>query len=189
MSERVAVYGGSFDPPHVAHLLAAAWVVSAADVDRIVLVPTFAHALGKEPGADFEHRLAMCARIADVVPACTVSDVERSLPQPSRTLHTLEALRARDPESTYRLVVGADIATQTHRWHRWDAIVALAAPLWLGREGYERPVGAVLDFPRVSSTEIRARLARGEVPTGLVPNAILAYIAVHGLYRPAEGAP
>jgi nicotinate-nucleotide adenylyltransferase len=183
MSERIAVYGGSFDPPHVAHLLACAWVVTSTEVDRLVLVPTFAHALGKAPCASFEHRLAMCERIARELPRCTVNALERTLPTPSRTLHTLEALRALHPHATFRLVVGGDIAGQTHRWHRWEDIVAIAQPLWLGRGGYETPAGADVVFPAMSSTDVRARLGRSDSVRGLVPNAVAEYIHAHALYR------
>lgn len=182
MSERIAVYGGSFDPPHAGHVLAAAWVTTSADVDRLIFVPTFAHALGKSSRASYDDRVAMCQRLADTLPACSVSDIERTLPTPSRTLHTLEALARMYPDATLRLVVGADIANETARWYRWDDIVAIAPPLWLGRGGYERPASASFDFPTISSTVVRAHLAEGESVSGLVPNAVCAYIRQHDLY-------
>lgn len=185
MSERIAVYGGSFDPPHVAHLLACAWVVTSTDVDRLLLVPTFAHALGKAPCASFEHRVTMCEHIAAALPRCAVSDLERTLPTPSRTLHTLEALRAQHPDASFRLIVGGDIAGQTHRWYRWEDIVAIAPPLWLGRAGYDTPDGAAVVFPELSSTDVRARLGRGESVRGLVPNAVAEHIRAHELYAEA----
>ncbi len=182
MSERIAVYGGSFDPPHAGHVLAATWITTSTDVDRLVFVPTFAHALGKSSRASYDDRLAMCERLSASLPSCSVSDVERALPTPSRTLHTLEALAKAHPNASLRLVVGADIATQTSRWFRWDDIVALAPPLWLGRGGYTRPESAPFDFPTVSSTDIRARLTRGESVSGLVPNVVRAHIRERGLY-------
>lgn len=186
MNETVAVYGGSFDPPHVAHLLAATWVATCTEVDHVLIVPTFAHALGKEARASFDHRLAMCEALARDVPRCTVSDIERSLPSPSRTLHTLEALSQARPGARFRLVVGADIARDTSRWHRWDDIVAIAPPLWLGRAGYAAHEAATITFTEMSSTDIRARLSRGEPVRGLVPNAVADYIEAHALYaRPA----
>lgn len=182
MTERIAVYGGSFDPPHAGHLLAATWIVTCTSVDRLLVVPTFAHALGKAPCASFEDRVAMCEALVRELPRCAVSDLERTLPTPSRTFHTLDALRALFPEAELRLVVGADIARETGRWHRWDDVVAMAKPLWLGREGYPRPEGASLDFPKMSSTDLRARLARGEPVDGCVPNAVLEVMRARRLY-------
>ncbi|MFO0692971.1 MAG: nicotinate (nicotinamide) nucleotide adenylyltransferase [Polyangiales bacterium] len=180
--ERIAVYGGSFDPPHVGHFLVSAWVATSAPIDRLLLVPTYRHALGKGARASFEHRVAMCGIVASLLPRTEVSALEATLGEPSRTLHTLEALSEAHPDAELRLVVGADIAAETHRWHRWDAIEAIAPPLWVGRVGYPRPPGASVDFPAVSSTEIRARLENGESVDGLVPNEVLAYLRAHGLY-------
>jgi nicotinate-nucleotide adenylyltransferase len=183
----IAVYGGSFDPPHVAHFLVASWIASSTGIDRLLLVPTVAHALGKAESASYEHRLAMCALVAERIADAEASDLESSLPKPSRTLTLLETLVARHPGARFRLVVGADIASQTERWHRWDAIVALAPPLWVGRVGYPRPVGSLVEFPAVSSTDIRARIASGKSTVGLLTDEVRAYVAEHGLYaRPGN---
>lgn len=185
MTRSVAVYGGSFDPPHAAHLLVATWVLRCCDVDELVFVPTAAHSLGKQAAASFEDRCAMVELLAAVVPGSRVSRVEDELPRPSRTLATLEELGRRDPDARFRLVVGADIAAETSRWHRWDAIVALAPPLWIGRAGYDAPVSTAITLPDISSTAIRGRLRAGESTEGLVPTSVRAFIDARGLYRDA----
>jgi nicotinate-nucleotide adenylyltransferase len=182
-SETIAVYGGSFDPPHVAHFLVASWIASSTGVDRVLLVPSASHALGKAEHASFEHRLAMCELVAKRIAGAEVSPLESELPRPSRTLPLLESLAIAHPAAKFRLVVGADIANQTERWHRWDAIVALAPPLWVGRVGYPRPVGSLFEFPAVSSTDIRARIAAGKSHAGLLTDEVRAYVAAHDLYR------
>lgn len=181
----IAVYGGSFDPPHVGHFLVASWVASSTGIDEVLIVPTAHHSLGKEASASHAHRVAMCELLAERVPGTRVSAVEIDLPSPSRTLPLLHAIHAAHPDSHLRLVVGADIAGETHRWHRWDEVVRMAPPIWVGRAGYPHPPGAVIDFPNVSSTEIRQRLALGKSVEGLVPDAVRDYIELHGLYRSA----
>jgi len=188
----IAVYGGSFDPPHVAHVLCAAYVLSAEAVDEVLVVPTFSHALGKEPGASFEHRFRMAELAMGELPRARVSRIEEELGGKSRTLTTLEALQKRHPDATFRLVIGADILAETHLWHRWDRVAELAPPIVIGRPGVandqddEHPDDRPLARPEVSSTDIRARLAEGRPVDGLVPTVVAEYARRHGLYREPE---
>ncbi len=178
----IALYGGSFNPPHVAHQMACLFVLETQEVNQLWVVPTFHHAFAKEL-APFEDRFRMCElAFAAVGERVRVSRVEAELARPkSRTLETLEELSRRYPGARFRLVVGADILAERDKWHRWDAIEALAPPIVLGRRGYPGP--GDLQLPEVSSTEVRARLARGESALPLVPRAVMNYIAERGLYR------
>lgn len=179
----IGVFGGSFDPPHVGHVMLAAYVTSAAPIDRLLVIPNFAHALSKSATASFDDRLAMCSLAFGPIGRVEISDVERALGSPSRTLRTLEELRARDPSASFRLVVGADIAAEQHLWHRWDRIVELAPPLYVARTGHPAVDAALpVAIPEVSSSDIRRRLAAGESAEGLVPSAVLRYIRDQGLY-------
>ena len=121
MSEVLAIYGGSFDPPHLAHTLVCAYVLSAERVSRLLVVPTAQHAFDKQLSA-FEHRVRMCElalrRLRDVE-VCTI---EAELPGPSRTLHTLEELQRRNPAAQLRLVLGSDLLGETHTWHRFEEV-------------------------------------------------------------------
>lgn len=158
---RVAVYGGSFNPPHVGHGLVAAWLRWTDRADAVWLLPTFGHPFGK-PLAPWEDRLELCRVLAAAVgPWVSVCELESELPVPSYTIDTLEALERRHPAHRFRLVVGADVVPETPKWRAWDRIEAGYDPIVVGRQGYPTPPGAV-DFPGVSSTEIRARAARGE---------------------------
>ena len=186
----VALFGGSFNPPHVAHQLVALFVLETAPVDALWMVPTWRHALGKQL-ASFDDRVAMCERAAAALgPRVSVSRIEETVAQSrggvSRTLHTLEHLAMTHPGVSFRLVIGADILGETDKWHRWDDVVTLAPPIVIGRSGHELPGGALscpIEMPAVSSTEIRERLARGEDVMPLLPRAVLGYIAERGLYR------
>jgi nicotinate-nucleotide adenylyltransferase len=180
----IAVFGGSFNPPHVAHQLAALYVLETQPVDELLVVPTWRHAFDKAL-APFADRLEMC-RLAMVPlgPRVQVSSIEEELGgQSSRTIVTLEALAARRPDATFRLIIGADILPEREKWWRWSDIERLAPPIVIGRAGH--PGGEeTIELPPVSSTEIRARLADGRPVSALVPRAVLSYVTGRGLYRP-----
>lgn len=190
----VALLGGSFNPPHVAHLLVARYVLATAPVDEVWLLPTYRHALGKTL-VPFAERVAMCELLAAAAGGgVRVSRFEEELAQrpdfvSSRTVHLLEALAVARPDVTPRLVIGTDILHERHQWLRWDDVVRLAPPIVVGRAGVMPPAdwpgpAPALDMPGVSSTDLRARLARGEAPHGLLPAGVLGYIEARGLYRP-----
>ncbi len=180
--ETVAIFGGSFDPPHVAHVLVVASVLATTDVDRIVVIPTYQHPLEKRAHAPFEHRVAMCEIAFRDLRRVELSRIEQELGGASRTLRTLEELRRRMPSVAMRLVIGADLLAETSRWYAFDRIERLAPPLVVGRAGYAAPPENEVAIPDVSSTEIRERLGRGADLDGLVPRAVAAYVEEHGLY-------
>jgi nicotinate-nucleotide adenylyltransferase len=181
---RVAVFGGSFNPPHVAHVLAVAYVLACSDVDRVLVVPCFRHPFAKSL-APFDDRLQMCRLAFEALSNVEVSDIERSLGGESLTVRTLERLHADHPEWSMRLVVGSDVIGEMDRWTAPDRVRALAPPLVLARAGHARPenVDAPSVLPEVSSTAVRAAFARGATVDPLVPRRVLAYAEARGLYR------
>jgi nicotinate-nucleotide adenylyltransferase len=179
----VALFGGSFNPPHVAHQMVALFVLETSEVDALWVIPTYRHPFNKAL-MPFAHRMAMCERaFGPLGERVALSAVEQELDMDaSRTLDTLHELGRRHPELSFRLVVGADILGETDSWYRWDEIARLAPPIVVGRRGYPGP--DELELPEVSSTEVRARLSRGDSALPLVSRAVMNYIAEHGLYRP-----
>ncbi|MGB8330724.1 MAG: nicotinate (nicotinamide) nucleotide adenylyltransferase [Polyangiales bacterium] len=182
-TRRIAIYGGSFDPPHLGHVLSVAWALSTADIDAVLIVPTWKHAFNKAHGASFEERMAICALAFALLRGVEISDVERRLDGVSRTLDTLNALRMEHPDALFRLLIGSDVLPTTDRWHRWDEVVKIAPPLVVGREGYPAPSDCAISIPNVNSTEIRSRLARAGDVTGLVPSNVIEHIRSRGLYQ------
>jgi nicotinate-nucleotide adenylyltransferase len=180
---RIAVFGGSFNPVHVAHQLVALYVRETQPVDEVWLVPTYQHPFGK-PLASYEDRVAMCELAAADIVGARVCRAEETLAKrpgfvASRTLDLAEYLAEQGDE--LRLVIGSDILAETHKWHRWDDLAKLAPPIVIGRSGH--PHAGVLDMPSCSSTEIRALLASGDARvSGLLPAQVLRYIAAHKLY-------
>ena len=180
---RVAVFGGSFNPPHVAHVLACALVRSVEEVDRVLVVPAYKHPFAKAL-APFEDRAAMCELAMAWMPGVEVSRIEEELGGESRTLRTLESLAADHPDWRLRLVIGGDILAEAPRWFGFEAIVKLAPPIVLGRAGVDQPDAGPALLPEVSSTQVRSALGRGawsEVEK-LVPREVLAYVRERGLY-------
>jgi nicotinate-nucleotide adenylyltransferase len=181
---QVAFFGGSFDPPHVGHVLAAAYVLSTGQVAKVVCVPVFSHAFAK-PLTDFEQRVTMTRRAMQPLPAVEVSEIEREQPAPNYTLHTLRALRAQHPDWQLRLMVGSDVFAEQQKWKDFEEVVKLAPPLVLARAGVPGTTDAVL--PQVSSSQVRSLLQQGGPDSArlatLVPHEVLEHITAHGLYR------
>ncbi|MFT4626016.1 MAG: nicotinate (nicotinamide) nucleotide adenylyltransferase [Myxococcota bacterium] len=166
---RVAVFGGSFNPPHVGHALVAGWLRWSETADEVWLVPCAAHPLGKRGLAPFTDRVRWCRALAESVgPWVRVECMEQQLGHPSYTINTLDALRTRHPDALLRLVVGSDILDETHLWRAWDRIESDYAPIVVSRAGHRAVQGGV-SFPEVSSTAIRRALGRGESADGLLP--------------------
>lgn len=185
----VAVFGGSFDPPHVGHVCAVEYLLSMGEFDRVLVVPVFAHAFGKELAA-FGHRVAMTRLAMQDLDRAEVSTLEQELGTPSRTIRTIERLRAVHPEWDCRFVVGADVLAETASWEAFDEIVRQAPLFVLGRVGVTHADAPASVLPDVSSTDVRERVARlagraaeDEELARLVPGRVLRYIDEHGLYR------
>lgn len=182
---RIAVYGGSFNPPHVGHAMVASWLVWTNRCEEVWLLPVHGHPFAKDLRA-FDDRVDLCERLAKRLERVRVCTIERELPVPSYTIDTLGELSRRHPEHRFRLVVGADVLGEVHRWKDWAGIEASYDPIRVGRQGFPTPPGAI-DFPGVSSTEIRSRCAEGLPVDHLVPCDLVAPIA--RLYGNGSGGP
>jgi nicotinate-nucleotide adenylyltransferase len=203
---RLALFGGSFNPPHVAHQLVALYILETQPIDELWFVPTYAHPFGKQL-APYEHRIAMCElAVRPLGERARASRAEEELAKrpgfvASRTLDLVEFLAGQGHD--LRLVVGTDILAETAKWHRWSDVVAIAPLIVVGRTGHALPPGSVatgVTMPEVSSTRIRELLASHRPATraatepsdssandelrGLLPKEVLWYIAEHDLYRP-----
>jgi nicotinate-nucleotide adenylyltransferase len=184
---RIAFFGGSFNPPHVAHQMACLYVLATQSVDRVLWVPVAQHPFAKDL-APFGDRLEMSRRAAAPFGAAVeVSAVEEQLAAPSRTLVTLRHLAAARPGEDFALVIGTDILPEREQWYGWDEIARLCDVIVVGRGGHPAP-GAPVELPRVSSTEVRAALGAGRDVSAQIPRSVLDYIYQRGLYgarRPA----
>lgn len=178
------IFGGSFNPPHVAHVLCAVSVLATHEVARFIVVPTFQHPFAKTL-VDYDTRLRMCNAALGWLPRVEVSSVERDLGGESRTLRTLEYFRRQHPEWSMRLVMGADLLAESPKWHAFDQIRELAPPLVLGRAGVNAQEAPRVLLPEISSTEIRDLVREekwGDLAV-LVPRDVVAIIRQEGLYQ------
>lgn len=191
--ERIGIFGGTFDPPHRTHLEIARAARDQASLDRVLFMvsgdPPHKHG---EVTIDAEDRLAMVAAALNGEPGFEASRIEMERSGPSFTIDTLLELRRLRPEAELYLIIGYDSLLELPRWRRAPEIVQqahlLVAPradqTELAAEAFpERYQMLELPPSPVSSTEIRERLLRGEVPGDWLPEAVLRVIRDRGLYH------
>lgn len=194
---RVGVFGGTFDPPHLAHLVVAETVREAFALERVLWIPN-GHPPHKPADALTApaHRLAMTRLATAGHDAFEVSTIEMAAGGPRYTVDTLRALRARHPANDLVLVVGGDSLAAFATWRAPEAILALAplavylrpgedpaVPPGLSPEAAARIRFVEAPLLGISSTALRARVRAGRSIRYLVPDAVAAYIRDEGLYR------
>jgi len=184
-----ALFGGSFDPVHLGHLVAAETIADTLGC-RIRLLPAREQPFKRAAhGASAAQRAEMCDLAVAGNPRLAVERIELELPAPSYTVRTLEALAAREPGNRFTLLLGADAARELPEWWHVESLGALADVVVFTRPGSTAPahplIRRVVLVPAVdiSATAVRSRIAAGRSIRYLVPDAVQAYIARHGLYR------
>lgn len=190
---RLAFFGGSFDPPHVGHLLAAQDAFDQLALDRLVVIPAATQPLKSAEVTPAAHRLEMARLTFGDDPRFEVSDVEVRRGGVSFTVDTLEHFAARHPHAERFLLLGADVLATFGQWREPARVLALARPVVLVRHSDEEEQPAELAGVRVlklatrrvdvSSTEIRARVRSGMSIRGFVTDSVAALIERDGLYR------
>jgi nicotinate-nucleotide adenylyltransferase len=186
---RLGIFGGSFDPPHVGHLLVVADAFDALRLDRLVVVPAAVQPLkAAQPVAAAEHRLAMVRLLVGGDPHFSVDPIEIQRDGLSYTVDTLAAFAERYPQAERFFLVGMDVLASFGRWREPEKVLRLATLTVMQRQGETGsvPSGAARVETRrvdVSSTEIRERVRTGRTIRGFVPEAVEAYIAEQRLYR------
>ena len=192
---RLAIFGGSFDPPHVGHLLAAEDAFDRLELNRLVFIPAAKQPLKTAgPAATAEQRIDMLRSVADGDERFEVSTVEIARAGLSFTVDTLTHYAELYPSAERFLLLGADVLATFAQWREPKRILQLARPVILERAGDNTPAlppgfdgSALLHLPTrrvdVSSTEIRDRVRQGKSIRGFVTDGVAAYIERHGLYR------
>jgi len=182
---RTAIFGGTFDPIHSAHLVVAREAAETFSLDRVLFIPAANPPL-KEAGASYEDRYKMVELACAGEPRFVPSRLEEGR-QKSYSIHTIERVKAMGGEVFF--VIGADAFAEITSWHRWPDVIAAVDFIVVARPGhdYTSPAGArvhrleTVALP-VSSSEIRQALAHGETPDE-IPPAVAEYIRAHGLYQ------
>lgn len=182
-AQRIGIFGGSFNPPHMAHVLVVAWALGTGEIDRVWAIPTGGHPFGKNL-APFEDRMEMARRaFACFGELVEVLDVERE-PRVHYSIETMRALARGYPRNSWRWIMGSDTLLDAERWLEYDRLMELAPPLVIPRGGRAAATGFAL--PNLSSTFIREELGKGNAAglAGLVPGGVLDWIQAKKLYTP-----
>ena len=188
---RVGVMGGTFDPIHNGHLVAASEVAASFDLDEVVFVPT-GQPWQKSEVTPSEHRYLMTVIATASNPGFTVSRVDVDRSGPTYTIDTLRDLQRQRPGADLFFITGADAVAQILSWRDHDELWELAHFVAVSRPGH--PLSAaglpsenvsLLEIPAlaISSTDCRERVRRGQPVWYLVPDGVVQYIAKHHLYR------
>ena len=191
--KRIGLFGGSFDPPHRAHVALAASALAQLALAEVRWIPAGRPWQKTRTVTPAPHREAMVRIAIDGEPRFVLDRIELDRAGPSYTLDTVRALQAREPGAEWVLLIGADQYANLHTWRGWERLLALTVLAVAQRPGeHPAPDAAVLRHPHsavplpmldISSTDIRARAARGERIDALVPPAVARYIEQHHLYR------
>ena len=201
---RIGILGGTFNPPHLGHLVCAQEAYRELDLDRVMLIPARVpphKPVDEEPGP--AHRLELCRRAVRDDDRFEVSDLELSRDGPSFTVDTLQELSSRAPHNELVLIVGGDIAAGLPRWREPERVLELATLAVAKRRGTARATvdtalaglaggdrARFFAMPRIgiSSTMVRRRVRAGQPIRYFVPDAAVEYIQRHGLYSPPGGS-
>jgi nicotinate-nucleotide adenylyltransferase len=188
---RIGVMGGTFDPVHNGHLVAASEVAQLLDLDEVIFVPT-GQPYQKQAATAAEHRYLMTVIATAANPRFTVSRVDIDRVGPTYTIDTLRDLRAQRPDAELFFISGADAIAQILDWKDVTELWSLAHFVAVSRPGHPLTISglpesdvSLLEVPAlaISSTDCRDRVGRGYPVWYLVPDGVVQYIAKHHLYR------
>ncbi len=188
---RIGVMGGTFDPIHHGHLVAASEVAQSLDLDEVIFVPT-GQPWQKSDVTLSEHRYLMTVIATASNPRFTVSRVDIDRTGPTYTIDTLRDLHAERPDSDLFFITGADAISQILSWKDIRELWDYAHFVAVSRPGHELSISglpskdvSLLEVPAlaISSTDCRERVNRGFPVWYLVPDGVVQYISKHHLYR------
>ncbi len=190
---RIGLFGGTFDPPHVAHVALARAALEALQLDAVRWIPAGQPWQKTRKVTPAAQREAMVRLAIDGEPRFALDRIEIERDGPSYTLDTVRAFAAAQPHAQWFLIIGADQYAGLHTWRDWQALLGLVTLAVANRPGLMPPIDPeVLRFPHrvvplpmldISATEIRDRVARGLPVDSMVPPAVARYIDLNQLYR------
>lgn len=193
---KVGIMGGTFDPIHYGHLLAAETAREACGLDEVWFIPSFIPPLkDNEPGAEGHARLEMVYRAIDFQPYFRALDIELARGGTSYTIDTVKALVEQYPERSFSIIIGSDRINDLPDWHRVQELAQLVS--FIGVERPEEPIDksklpaalsdrvqfAQMPLIGISSTDIRKRRAEGKSIRFMVPEKVYSFIRRNGLYE------
>ncbi|MBF0493256.1 MAG: nicotinate-nicotinamide nucleotide adenylyltransferase [Deltaproteobacteria bacterium] len=175
---KIALFGGSFNPPHLGHRALVQKLLNQNIFDEIWILPVLGHPFGKEL-ASFEDRLEMCVlNFLDLSKKIKVSDLEKKIKNTEGyTVHLVRYLKQNFPNEEFYWVMGSDLLQEKNRWKNFDEIEKAVSLYPISRAGHEAS-----ELPEVSSTEIREKIVRGVFSSDLLYAPVAKYILERGIY-------
>jgi len=181
---KIAIFGGSFNPPHSYHLNIGLHVLQHHDIDEVWYMPVQHHVLGKQSVAFADRMALVSALIAPHRPRLSLTDFENRADGTGYTIDTLRALQDEYPNHHFSLILGTDIREETERWKDFPVIEKDYPIIWIGRQGHQEEDCNVV-MPDISSTLIRDNLMHNQPVNEYLPPSVLEEIALRKLYHEA----
>lgn len=191
---KVAIFGGSFDPPTKGHIKLANLAVSTLSLDSLIFMPCYKHNLGKHP-ASYLDRLAMLSFTTKGSHNIFTSDYEIKKRSDGKTYNTMKFLVDKYPLVQFYYMIGMDCALEIEKWYNWQELITLVPFIVFHRPGYEPEVGNWFDYPphirlkygvgAYSSTEVRQAAKNGNDAAleAFLDSKVAEYIKSHKLYK------
>ena len=192
---KIGLLGGTFDPIHYGHLLAAEAARDAQGLDEVWFIPTLVPPHKPQPGTDGTRRREMLEAAVSGNPAFRVEDIELLKEGTSYTIETVTELRRKHPEARFHWIVGSDMIRDLPNWRRAEELAASVVFIGLERPDQPSDDASLPEFIRarltraampplgISSTDIRRRIGEGRSVRYMLPDAVIDYIQRNGLYE------
>ncbi|WP_173916077.1 nicotinate-nucleotide adenylyltransferase [Halobacillus sp. Marseille-Q1614] len=187
--KRIGILGGTFDPPHIGHLLMAEYVYEQVELDEIWFIPSHLPPHKQEAAVSAEDRLQMVKEAIKGNPHFKVNSIEMDRTGKSYTLDTMKELKRLYPEYSFSFIIGGDMIQYLNKWHRIDELTQLVQFIGVSREGFEPGDSEhnvkMAELPRIdiSSSMIRSRAANGQSIRYTVTENVYTYIKENALYE------
>ncbi|RLQ98151.1 nicotinate-nucleotide adenylyltransferase [Falsibacillus albus] len=189
MKKRVGILGGTFNPPHLGHLIIANEVYQELELDEVRFMPNHEPPHKKESGViSGKHRIEMLRIAIKDHPAFSIEPIELERKGKSFSFDTIQLLKSREPETEFFFIIGADMIEYLPKWHKIEELIEMVQFVGVGRPEYsqvtEYPV-LLIDIPEIdiSSTVIRGRIQERKSVQYLVPEQVISYIEEKSLYE------
>lgn len=189
---RIGILGGTFDPPHIGHLIIAEEARLALNLDEVWFIPTYTPPHKDNAKSDAAHRVNMTELAVQSNPFFKLNTIETERSSTSYTVDTMQTLNETYPDYKFYFIIGADMVEYLPNWHRIEELISMVQFVGVKRPGYELKSKydiLTVDIPmiNISSTMLRERLWDKQTVTYIVPDAVVAYIRREGLYGYQSG--
>ena len=188
LAEHIAIYGGSFNPPHLGHLFVASYLVKALGAQEVWFMPVKKHPFRKEI-APFTHRIKMLEQLIDGLESrYQISHLENRPNTSGKTYDLINHIKEKFPLQKFTLVMGSDLWQERHQWYRWSEIKQNIAITLFHRDGFklsteqESSLVHPIVFPKISSSKIRENIIKQQSNFGLTTPEIIQYMQENNLY-------